>query len=193
MTADGEKEPLRMDEWIERARASWQWRGRERPPFAEEPGPGQESVWDYPRPPGVEPVKEPARLEIGGLVLAESRRALRVLETASAPAVYLPEADVEMSHLEPGSRGGVCEWKGPWVFWAVRVGERFVPRAAWSYTHPWPGYEALAGHLGFYPGPMDACWLGEQRVEPQPGGFYAGWVTPEIVGPIKGGPGTGGW
>jgi uncharacterized protein (DUF427 family) len=182
-----------MDDWIEKARASWRWRGRERPAFAEEPGPGQESVWDYPRPPVVEAVDLPVRVEAGGATLATSRRAVRVLETASAPAIYLPMADVVMQRLHRSSRGGVCEWKGPWVFWTLRAGERVMPRAAWSYPDPWPGYEELADRLAFYPAAMDACWLGDQRVEPQPGRFYGGWVTPQIVGPMKGGPGTSGW
>ncbi len=182
-----------MDGWVEAARASWRWRGQQRPPFADEPAPGQESVWDYPRPPRVEEVAPRVRVELAGETLADSRRAVRVLETASAPAVYLPAADIRMDRLERAAEGGVCEWKGPWVFWKARAGDRVVPRAAWSYTDPWEGYEALADRLAFYPGAMDGCWLGEQRVAPQPGGFYGGWVTPEIVGPIKGGPGTGGW
>ena len=182
-----------MEDWIERARAGWRWRGQARPPFAEAPGPGQESVWDYPRPPRVEAVELPVRVEVGALVLAHSRRAVRVLETASAPAIYLPTEDVEMRYLLPSSQGAVCEWKGPWIFWTVRAGERIIPKAAWSYTDPWPGYEALADRLAFYPAKMAACWLGDQRVEPQPGGFYGGWVTPEIVGPMKGGAGTSGW
>ena len=182
-----------MDPWIERARAAWRWRGLDRPPFAETPGPGQESVWDYPRPPRVEPVEPRVRVEVGGEVLAESRRAVRVLETASAPAIYLPAADVRMDRLERTDEGGVCEWKGPWVFWAVRAAGGVIPRAGWGYTDPWPGYEDLADRLAFYPARMDGCWLGEQRVEAQPGGFYGGWVTPEIVGPMKGGPGTAGW
>ncbi len=183
-----------MDDWIARARAGWQqWRGQARPPFAEEPGPGQESVWDYPRPPRVEVVELPVRVEAGGVVLAQSERALRVLETASAPTIYLPPDDVEMRHLERTGEGGVCEWKGPWVLWNVRAGERVLHRAAWSCIDPWPGYEALAGRLAFYPAKMDACWIGDRRARPQPGGFYGGWVTPEIVGPVKGGPGTSGW
>ncbi len=182
-----------MDEWVERARASWRWRGQDRPPFAEEPGPGQESVWDYPRPPSVEAVAQRVQVKVGALVLARSSRAVRVLETASAPAIYLPMDDVETRYLARSSQGAVCEWKGPWVFWTVRAGERLIPQAAWSYTDPWPGYEALADRLAFYPAKMDACWIGDQRAEPQPGGFYGGWVTPEIVGPMKGGPGTSGW
>ena len=183
----------RMDDWIERARAGWRWRGRDRPPFADEPGPGQESVWDYPRPPSVEPLDLAVRVEAGGEALAETQRAVRVLETASAPAIYLPAADIRMDLLERTAQGAVCEWKGPWVFWNVRAGGRLLPRAAWSYTDPWPGYEELADRLAFYPAPMDGCWIGERRVAPQPGGFYGGWVTPEIVGPMKGGPGTGNW
>ena len=175
------------------ARASWRWRGEDRPPFAEEPGPGQESVWDYPRPPSVESVDVPVRIEFGGEVIGESRRAVRVLETASGPAVYLPMADLLMDRLEPEARGAVCEWKGPWVYWTLVGADRTVPLVGWGYTDPWAGYEAIRDHLSFYPGRVDACWLGDQRVEPQPGGFYGGWVTPEIVGPMKGGPGTQGW
>ena len=141
-----------MKDWIEAARASWRWRGEERPPFALEPGPGQESVWDYPRPPAVEAVPEIVRVELDGRILAESRRAVRVLETASAPAIYLPETDADMTSMRREERGGVCEWKGPWVFWSIEAAERSIPEAAWSYVDPWPGYEKLAGTLGFYPG-----------------------------------------
>ncbi len=179
-------------DWIEAARASWRWRGQERPPFAVEPRPGQESVWDYPRPPAVEPVAQPVRIEVDSLVLAETERAVRVLETASAPAVYLPFEDVRMDLMRREGGGTVCEWKGPWIHWAVETGERRIRRAAWSYTDPWSGFEALRDHLGFYPSKV-SCRLGGRRVDPQPGGFYGGWVTPEIVGPMKGEPGTGGW
>ena len=182
-----------MEHWIQKARDSWQWRGQARPPFAIEPGEGQESVWDYPRPPAVQPVAVTVRIELGGVVVGESKRAVRVLETASAPAIYLPQDDLRRDCLEPEPQGAVCEWKGPWVYWTVSAGGRRAPQAAWGYTHPWDGFEAIRDHLSFYPGRVDACWLGDQRVEPQPGGFYGGWVTPEIVGPMKGGPGTSGW
>ncbi len=182
-----------MDEWIKAARASWRWRGQDRPPFAVEPGADQESVWDYPRPPSVEPVAERVRVELGSIVLTESQHAVRVLETASAPAIYVPFGDVRMDLMEQETGGTVCEWKGPWVYWTIRSSERTVPQAAWSYTDPWSGYEEIREHLSFYPAKVDRCWLGDQRVEPQPGGFYGGWVTAEIVGPMKGGPGSQGW
>lgn len=180
-------------EWIEAARTGWRWRGEDRPPFAVDPAPGQESVWDYPRPPALEPVAQPIRIEIDGIVIAESTRAQRVLETASAPAIYLPVADIRMDLMRPESRGAVCEWKGPWVYWTLVTESRTVPQAGWGYTDPWDGFEPIRDHLSFYPAKFDACWLGDQRVEPQPGGFYGGWVTPEIVGPMKGGPGSQGW
>ena len=182
-----------MKNWIDAARASWRWRGEDRPPFAVEPGPGQESVWDYPRPPSVEPVSATVRVELGAVILAASERAIRVLETASGPAVYVPFGDVRMDLMEPEEGGAVCEWKGPWIYWSIRSAGRTVRQAAWSYTDPWAGYQAIRDHLSFYPARVDACWLGEQRVEPQPGGFYGGWITPEIVGPMKGGPGSRGW
>ena len=180
-------------QWIERARAAWRWRGEDRPPFAVEPTEGQESVWDYPRPPSVEPVTVPVRIELGGITLAESHRAVRVLETASAPAIYVPSTDIRMDLLRPDTAGAVCEWKGPWVYWNIVTPEHTSPRAAWGYTDPWSGYEAIRDCLSFYLGRVDACWLGDQKVESQPGGFYGGWVTPEIVGPMKGGPGSQGW
>lgn len=182
-----------MDDWIKAARESWRWRGEDRPPFAVEPGAGQESVWDYPRPPAVEPVTVPVRIELGSIVLAESRNAVRILETASAPAIYLPFRDIRMDLMEPEAQGSICEWKGPWNYWSIVTGKHNIPQAAWSYPEPWSGYEPIRDHLSFYPAKVDACWLGDQRVEPQPGGFYGGWVTPEIVGPMKGDPGSGGW
>lgn len=182
-----------MEDWLQRARDAWKFKGRERPPFAVEPGPGQESVWDYPRPPAVEPEPRRVRVELGGVVLAESSRAIRVLETASAPAIYLPPEDVAMEHLEAQSEGSICEWKGPWHYWTIVVGERRVPNGAWSYPEPFAGYEAIRDYISLYPGRVDLCRLGDEDVQPQPGGFYGGWVTQEIVGPMKGEPGTGGW
>ena len=182
------------DEHLQRARAAWRWRGQERPPFAKETGPGQESVWDYPRPPRLETEPRLVRVEVAGMVLAESRRALRVLETASAPAVYLPADDAAMEFLVPTpSRGGICEWKGPWHFWRLEGGGRTIPQVGWSYPEPFPGFEAMAGYLSFYPAKVDGCFLGDEKVRPQPGGFYGGWVTRDVVGPMKGEPGTGGW
>lgn len=158
-----------------------------------EPGPGQESVWDYPRPPRVEPATRRVRVELGGEVVAESSRALRVLEKTSPPAYYVPREDVRMDLLEPGDGATFCEWKGRASYFDVRVGDRVAREAAWTYERPSPGYEAIAGHVAFYPGRVDACYLDEERVRPQPGTYYGGWVTGDVVGPFKGEPGSHSW
>ena len=157
------------------------------------PGPGQESVWDYPRPPRVEPVPERVRVVLGGVTIADSTRAFRVLETAGAPAYYVPREDVRAELLEPSPTTSQCEWKGGASYVSFALGERRVQDVAWSYEHPNAGYEAIAGHLAFYAAKVDEAWVGEERARPQPGGFYGGWVTSRIVGPIKGEPGSWGW
>jgi uncharacterized protein (DUF427 family) len=162
-------------------------------PEPERPGPGQESVWDYPRPPRVEPVEEVLRVEWAGEVIARTERGRRVVETAGAPVYYFPPEDVRMEWLTPSGRRSWCEWKGTARYWTLARGDARVPDIAWSYPAPVPGYEAIAGWLAFYAGKVDAAWVGEMRATPQPGGFYGGWVTPNIVGPIKGAPGTEGW
>lgn len=156
-------------------------------------GPGQESVWSYPRPPRVEPVEAELRVERGGEVIARTRRGRRVVETAGAPVYYFPPDDVRMEWLRKSGRGSYCEWKGRAEYWSLVHGDDPVPDIAWSYPDPVPGYESIAGWLAFYAGKVDGAWVGEMRAEPQPGGFYGGWVTPNIVGPIKGPPGTEGW
>jgi uncharacterized protein (DUF427 family) len=157
------------------------------------PGPGQESVWDYPRPPRLEPEPRRIRIWFDGELLADTVRAYRVLETSHPPVYYLPPEDVKMELLEEASGGSFCEWKGMARYWTVAHGERKADRAAWSYAHPLPPFARLAGHLAFYAGPMDRCEVGEARAMPQPGGFYGGWVTPWVVGPFKGGAGSWGW
>ncbi len=127
------------------------------------------------------------------MVVAESIRGYRVIETASPPTYYFPPEDVLQKFLEPSSQTTLCEWKGVARYWSLRVGNRVAPHAAWSYPEPAPGYEAIRGYLAFYPGPMDACYVGDTRVAPQPGSYYGGWVTPEIVGPCKGEPGSENW
>ena len=159
----------------------------------ETPGPGQESVWDYPRPPRVETEPRPVKIIFNGMAIAETESALRVLETSHPPNIYLPLADVAAGTLTPGDQRSVCEWKGAAAYWDIRVGERVAASAAWSYPVPRRGFEALVDHLSFYPQLMDACYLGEQLVTPQPGGFYGGWITSDVVGPFKGGAGTRGW
>jgi uncharacterized protein (DUF427 family) len=157
------------------------------------PRPGQESVWDYPRPPAVDPDDRLVRVVFNGVTLAETTRAIRIKETAQPPAFYIPRADVRMEHLRQTQSRTVCEWKGLATYYTVQVGERVFRDAAWSYLNPTPGYEAIAGHLAFYPGRVDECTVDSEIVRPQPGDFYGGWITDEIVGPFKGDPGTQGW
>lgn len=157
------------------------------------PGPGQESVWDYPRPPRVEPTPKLIRVVFNGVTIAETRRAVRVLETSHPPVYYLPPDDIRMEYLTATSRSTFCEFKGAARYWTLRAGERAVENAAWSYPNPAPGFEAIRDHLAFYAAPMDECTVDGERVTPQPGGFYGGWITSDIVGPFKGGPGTLGW
>jgi uncharacterized protein (DUF427 family) len=152
----------------------------------------RESVWDYPRPPRVEGEPRVVTVHLGGELIATTDRALRVCETAGPPAVYLPPDAPAEAALIPVRGGSWCEWKGQARYFEVRAGARRIGRAAWSYPSPKPGYEVLAGWLSFYPGRLE-CRLGEELVRPQPGGFYGGWVTDEICGPFKGGPGTLGW
>jgi len=153
----------------------------------------RESVWDYPRPPRVEPAGRRVRVEAGGQVVAESGRALRVLETSHPPVYYIPPEDVRRDLLRPSARRTACEFKGVATYHDLVVGERVIRDAAWSYEEPRPGYQSLGGHLAFYPGKMDACFVGDERVQAQAGDFYGGWITSEVEGPFKGGPGTAGW
>jgi uncharacterized protein (DUF427 family) len=150
-------------------------------------------VWDYPRPPRVEPVPERIRVVAGGIVVADSTRALRVLETAGPPVYYLPPDDVRMDFLRATEHSSVCEWKGRARYHALVLVDREVVNIAWSYPEPNPGYEAIRDHLAFYAWQVDEAWVGDERATPQPGRFYGGWITSRIVGPFKGGPGSFGW
>jgi uncharacterized protein (DUF427 family) len=158
-----------------------------------EPGPGQESVWDYPRPPRVERTDRHLRVVFNGVTIAETRRAVRVLETSHPPVYYIPPEDIRLDHMVAVSGSSWCEWKGRASYYDVVVGDRRAERAAWSYPHPREGFEAIRDYVAFYPGPMDACTVDGERVTPQPGGFYGGWITRDVVGPFKGEPGTRGW
>ena len=151
-------------------------------------------MWDYPRPPRVEAVPERLRIVVDGEVIAETERGLRVLETAGAPVYYFPQADVRTELLAPSPHTTVCEWKGVAAYHRyLGEGGRVIEDVAWSYPDPNPGYEAIRDHIAFYAGRVDEAWVGEERATPQPGGFYGGWVTSRIVGPIKGEPGSLGW
>jgi len=158
------------------------------------PGPGQESVWSYPRPPRVEPVAERIRVAVGGVVIADTVRAMRVLETSHPPTYYVPRDDVRSDLLRRSATTSVCEWKGPATYWSLGGdGVPTIPDVAWSYETPAPGFEAIRGSLAFYATKVDEAWVGDERAAPQPGGFYGGWMTSRVVGPFKGEPGSWGW
>ena len=153
----------------------------------------RENVKDYPRPPSLEPVSERLVVVLGGIKIADTTAGYRVLETYHAPTYYLPLADVIQDSLEPNSRRTICEWKGQARYFDVISQERTATAAAWSYDKPVPAFDAIAGFVAFYAEPMDACYVGNELVAPQPGNFYGGWVTSNLVGPIKGATGTMHW
>jgi len=159
-----------------------------------QPGPGQESVWDYPRPPRVEGCRRQLRVVLNGCVVAETTRALRVLETSQPPAYYFPPEDVRLAtFFTPTRHATFCEWKGVAHYYTIAVAGRAAENAAWFYPAPAPGYETIADHVAFYPARVDACYVDGERVRGQEGGFYGGWITHDVTGPFKGGPGTEGW
>lgn len=168
----------------------WINRGHRRPDFAIEPAPGQESVWDYPRPPDLRPDHRRVEVLAGGRAVARSQDSVRVCETASPPTYYLPPTAVEWDALVATSGSTFCEWKGRACYWALCTApERPV---AWSYPEPKRTFRSLRDFMCFYPGRIE-CHVDGVRVQAQAGNFYGGWITPEIVGPFKGDPGTGGW
>jgi uncharacterized protein (DUF427 family) len=138
-------------------------------------------------------VPERIRVVVEGVTIADSVRAVRVLETAGAPVYYVPRVDVRTDLLAPTPTSTHCEWKGDATYWTLTVGARRVEDLAWSYEAPLPGFESIMGHLAFYASRVDEAWVGDQRATPQPGGFYGGWLTSRIVGPVKGEPGSRGW
>jgi uncharacterized protein (DUF427 family) len=158
-----------------------------------EPGPGQESVWDYPRPPRVEPTPKRVRIVFNGVTIADSVNTRRVLETSHPPAYYIPQADIRMEYFTATPRRTFCEFKGQASYWTISVNGKTETDAAWSYAQPAPGFESIKDHIAVYPGRMDACYVDDEPVQAQAGDFYGGWITSDIVGPFKGGPGTLGW
>jgi uncharacterized protein (DUF427 family) len=169
----------------------WRYTGQERPPFAEEPGPGQESVWDYPRPPVLVNCGSLVEVFDGDTRIARTHRALRVLETASPPTYYLPAEDVDWSRLVRTADRSYCEWKGEASYWRLAAKAAARP-VAWRYENPSERFADIENHVSFYPSRV-ACFVDGERVAAQPGEFYGGWVTSRIAGPFKGGPGTGHW
>lgn len=155
--------------------------------------PGQTSVWDFPRPAIAEPFAGRVRIELGGCVIAETDAAIRTLETSHPPTYYLPPDSIVPGVLRRVDGGSFCEWKGSAVYWDVVSGTEVRRRAAWSYPDPTPSFALLRDHVAFYAATMDGCYVDGERVMPQPGGFYGGWITADLAGPFKGGPGTMGW
>ena len=162
-------------------------------PQPERPGPGQESVWDYPRPPRLELVDEPITIELGGEVIATADRAWRVLETSHPPTYYLPRAVFAAGVLREAPGSSWCEWKGQARYFDLVTEARVAPKAAWTYPRPTAGFEPIAGAVAVMAAQMDRCTVDGETVIPQPGGFYGGWITSRVVGPFKGGPGSAGW
>lgn len=158
-----------------------------------EPKVGQESVWDYPRPPRVELTTKRLRVVFNGVVIAETTRARRVLETSHPPTYYIPIDDIRMESLAQNHHHTFCEYKGTASYWTLKVGGKSMVQAGWSYEKPNQGYESLKHHIAFYPGRVDACYVDDELVSAQQGDFYGGWITSDISGPFKGGVGTWGW
>ncbi len=145
----------------------------------------RESVWNYPRPPRVEPSSRRVRVIVAGETIADSASAVRVLETSHPPVWYLPPEDVRMDLLDSSDTSSFCEYKGTASYWTLRTAGRTVEDVAWSYAQPIPGFESLRNYIAFYPNRVDACYIDDEQVTPQPGRFYGGWITSEIIGPFK--------
>ena len=161
-----------------------------------QPDPPQpESVWDYPRPPRLEPTPRRLRIVHAGILVAETTRSQRILETSHPPVYYFPPEDIALHLLRPSARGrSFCEFKGLATYWDLAIpGQQPVSAVAWSYPTPAKPYAALKNHLAFYASYVDECWVDDERVQPQPGDFYGGWITSHVKGPFKGAPGTMGW
>ena len=157
------------------------------------PAPGQESVWDYPRPPRIEPTTKHIRVIFNGITIADTHNAYRVLETSHPPVYYIPPQDVQTQYLKSTPRQTYCEYKGAARYYTITVNNKTIDNAAWYYPNPAPGYEPIKNHIAVYPSLMDVCYIDNEPVTPQPGDFYGGWITRDIVGPFKGDPGTRGW
>jgi uncharacterized protein (DUF427 family) len=149
------------------------------------PGPDQESVWDYPRPPRLEDSPKHIQVIFNGTVIADTHRAKRVLETSHPPVYYIPPEDIKMEFLTLTERTTWCEWKGQATYHTITVGDKQAQNAAWSYPRPTPGFEAMKNYIAFYPSLMDACYVNGEQVQAQAGDFYGGWISRDIVGPFK--------
>lgn len=153
----------------------------------------KESVWDYPRPPALESDTRQVTVKFAGETIASTTGAYRILETSHPPSFYLPKVDVDFKFLVSTPKQSFCEWKGAAEYWTVKVGLQIAENAAWSYPKPTKRFAAIKDFVSFYPSLMHECFVGDEQVQAQEGDFYGGWITSEIVGPFKGGPGTWGW
>jgi uncharacterized protein (DUF427 family) len=158
-----------------------------------EPKLGQESVWDYPRPPKLERTSKQIKIVFNNKIIAETNTAYRVLETSHPPVYYLPPKDIKTEYLVKANGQSFCEWKGVANYYDLVVGNKRIDKVAWYYSEPTSDFQAIKNYLAFYAGKMDGCYVDGEKVIPQPGGFYGGWITGDIVGPFKGEPGTWGW
>ncbi|MBI4852126.1 MAG: DUF427 domain-containing protein [Acidobacteria bacterium] len=158
-----------------------------------EPRPDQESVWDYPRPPRLELTSKEIKIIFNSITIARSVSAKRVLETSHPPVYYIPQSDILMEYLKPSYGNSFCEWKGDAIYYSVIINNKQAEKCAWRYPRPTKSFELIKDHLAFYATAMDACYVAGELVTPQPGNFYGGWITSDIVGPFKGEPGSWGW
>lgn len=158
-----------------------------------EPGPSQESVWDYPRPPHLEESPKHIQIIFNGVTIADTHHSQRVLETSHPPVYYIPPEDIKMEYLFKTNQSSFCEWKGRTIYYTVVVGDKQAANVAWAYPRPTPRFAPIKDYLAFYAQVMDACYVDGELVQPQPGNFYGGWITKDIVGPFKGEPGSWGW
>ncbi len=162
-------------------------------PIPIRPEPGQESVWDYPRPPRLEFCDKPIQIVFNGVTIVDTKRSYRVLETSHPPVYYIPPEDIEMQYLVKENGRSFCEWKGQANYYSLTVNGKEAKNVAWTYPKPTPDFIAIKDYVAFYAAPMDKCLVNGEMVTPQPGQFYGGWITKDIVGPFKGEPGTMGW
>ncbi|AXT51292.1 DUF427 domain-containing protein [Aquimarina sp. BL5] len=177
--------------WLEKAREHWNNTGKERPPFAIEPKKGQRSVWDFPRPPIIEKIDKQITVNCQGKKIVDSHNSLAVLETASPPTYYIPKSDIEINKLvKILGKTSLCEWKGNAIYWTLKA--LIDQPIAWSYPNPFSEFSALKDHIAFYPQHLE-CYIDGKQVEAQASKFYAGWITPDLVGPFKGEMGTEHW
>ncbi len=156
-------------------------------------GPGQESVWAYPRPAIAEPTGARITIEHAGTIVADTRSAVRTLETSHPPSYYIPPADIAPGVLRRAAGSSFCEWKGAAAYWDVVIGDLVIPRVGWSYPSPTSPFAMLRDHVAFYAAPFDRCSVDGETVTPQPGEFYGGWITSDLAGPFKGVPGSRFW